>query len=286
MENVKLEVENYINLDKEIPYLPSSDHYELIAVARYLTEIIKKDPPPKKLKALKLIRSISEYSPHFLTYLGKHLLHRLHELALFNKEITDPTKGLLLFNSESFHDQKNSAEFLILLLDSLEFWSNLAKTKNKENLFQKTYLELCDSGVVFPISLPNRSEVSKRLEKITDDIRLAKVITLQPDAEKQILGNLKHFKKSIKILIRKSEDLKETFSKEVAIVENAIRKVNDLYKSVQNARFIKGDESDPVPKVQPRCDSPIFLEDNKEKYGTFETDQGNETEWQDIVRDI
>ena len=276
----------FVNSGESLPNFTYSNDEDLKLAAKWLAEIIKSEEPFKKLRSLKLVRSISEYSPSFLSYIGKHLLKRLYGYALFNKESNDPGKGRLLFESADSINEEASEQFLLLVLDSIDFWNQLFKTTNRENSFNKTYLNLTESGVTFLKIIPSEKDLERKISEITEGLRRLKLSfhgSDDIDSIKKPLMDLKHFKRSLKILSQRSPKLNEKFLTDLAVVSNELRRLYDQYKAVKNAGLIKKDLNEPIPKPAPRPDSPIFLDTTNEAVEELATDQGHETEWQDIV---
>ena len=70
-------IDDYLFSDSKLPKFFDSKDYELSKAGKHLKKKILKEIPFKKLKSLQLIRSISEYSPVFLEYIGNHMIHKL-----------------------------------------------------------------------------------------------------------------------------------------------------------------------------------------------------------------
>ena len=279
----------YVNSDIFLPSFIENTDSEVVAIAKQLRRIILKESAIKRLKCLKLIRSISEYNPAFLEYVGKHLIGKLHKLALFNKESQDPSKGNMLFSSKDSSNQEASASFLILLLDSIEFWSKISKVTNKESIFSLLYNDLCESGVCFLRYIPHENEIVEKLEEINGEILSVNCkicATANPVQVKEYLRNLRHFKSSIKALIKKSPDLEEKYINDIEIISGKVRKIYEQYKTLKNSNSTKRDSTDPIPKLPPRPDSPEFLETSEHNIEEYSREDDHETEWQDIVRII
>ena len=274
-------IDDYLFSDSKLPKFFDSKDSELSKAGKHLKKKILKEIPFKKLKSLQLIRSISEY-------IGNHMIHKLLDWASFNKDSEDPFKGKFLFDAKDKESQQASADFLILLLDSIEFWTKLSRIGNKENNFDIAYVELCNLGVCFMRLIPKTEEIQEKIDELTENMqKVFKNINSAASTQslKLVLKNLKLYKRTIKILINKSPDLFETFNLPMCNLSLSLRKTHEDYKLIKYKNIVKKDLTDPIPKNIPKCDSPVFVE-TKDCFIEYQTTLDHEHEWNDIVNFI
>lgn len=109
---------------------------------------------------------------------GRKLLGKLATLARHRKDSRDPNRGISLFSANNREDQRVSAEFLRLLLQSIQVWGMLYLSETDSTLasFYSTYQTLVIEGVTFPAE-PEVQRSSFDLDQFKSDISRLEMVT-------------------------------------------------------------------------------------------------------------